>query len=138
MNVEQSDFLLAVGVMTGNSLDGADCVLTRFEQAGGISDLKRHHAEMPSDLVDAIRAFRKCVEDAHGQMNEAVFAYEKKAPTAFKNFDELLRSYHGVIAGGVSALLEKAGCDKSEIDLIGFHGQTCAHFPPSIAKSKDK
>jgi anhydro-N-acetylmuramic acid kinase len=136
MKLEQGEFLLAIGVMTGNSLDGADCVLTKFDDDGGITDLKSHHAEMPSDLVSAIRDFRKCVESAHGNMDEAVSSYVKQAQSNFKTFDELLTSYHQVIAGGVGALLKKADRDKSEIDLIGFHGQTCAHYPPSIAESK--
>src|SRR5277367_163905 len=137
MKAEQSEFLLAVGVMTGNSLDGADCVLTRFDRAGGIVDLKRYHAEMPGDLVSAIRQFRTCVESAQGKMDKALSAYEKQAQSPFKYFDELLRSYHEVIASGVREMLEKASRDAGEIDLIGFHGQTCAHYPPSIAKSKN-
>jgi anhydro-N-acetylmuramic acid kinase len=138
MKAEQAEFLLAVGVMTGNSLDGADCVLTKFDQVGGITDLNYHHAEMPADLVSTIRLFRECVESAHGNLEEAVSDYEKKPPRSFKTFDDLLRSYHDLITGGVTALLEKAkGSGINEVDLIGFHGQTCAHYPPSIAKSKD-
>jgi anhydro-N-acetylmuramic acid kinase len=141
MSPERTSSLYAVGVMTGNSLDGIDCVLTRFDQPDGITDLKFHHADMPEDLVAAIRSFRQCVENAHGNMDQAVAAYEKATPPAFKTFDELLRVYNKLIADAVGALLKKAKRENpkaiEEIDLIGMHGQTCAHCPPSIAKSRD-
>lgn len=33
----------------------------------------------------------------------------------------------------VNTLCDRSGIDKSEIAAVGWHGQTCGHFPPSIA-----
>ncbi len=135
------DYLLVIGVMTGNSLDGADVVLTKFNTDGTIQDLKAHSRPSPSDLTDHLRRVREVINDAKGDMTEAV----RRLNESDASFDSVHDKYLAFVARAVNELVDIARADKqlslnfdlSNIDLIGFHGQTCAHFPPSIARTKD-
>ena len=113
--------LHALGIMTGNSLDGADLVLTRFgREDGSIADLRAHSVPFPTDLRHNLRAVRAAVESAAGRVD--ALASTAFAPT--------LERYTALLAGAVADLRALAG---EPVDLIGFHGQTCGHRPPSIA-----
>ncbi len=119
------DHLHAIGIMTGNSLDGADLVLTRFgRDDGAMLDLGAHSVPFPEDLKDDLRALRAAVNAAEGWVDRAV---ANLGPAAF---DRTLGRYTALLAGAVADLRTLAGAD---VDLIGLHGQTCAHRPPSIA-----
>jgi anhydro-N-acetylmuramic acid kinase len=128
--------ILAIGVMTGNSLDAADLVLTNFGEDGSITDLKSHSVEFPNGFADGFRRFRSEVSHARGKIAEAV--------DRFDEFHDLHNDYLRLIAEAVTALIAKAKVDPelsktydlAKIDLIGFHGQTCAHLPPSMAKTR--
>jgi len=130
--------------MTGNSLDGADFVLTRFDDDGIITDLKQYRVDLSTELISALRLIRECVFEAQGDMEQAIKLFADKDSRAFDTFDDLLSNYTRVIANGVFYLVESLKSDRlsnpvhiDQVDLIGFHGQTCAHYPPSVAKSKD-
>ena len=111
--------------MTGNSLDGADLVLTRFgRDDGAMVDLATHSVPFPEDLKDDLRAVRAAVNAAEGWVDQAV------ADLGSAAFDRTLGRYTTLLAGAVADLRGLAGAD---VDLIGLHGQTCAHRPPSIA-----
>ena len=113
--------LHAIGTMTGNSLDGADLVLTRFGlNDGSIKDIQAHSVPFPADLRQELRAVRSAVERAEGRVD--LLARAEFGPT--------LERYTALLAGAVADL--RAMADES-VDLIGFHGQTCGHRPPSIA-----
>ncbi len=137
----QQDSLLAIGIMGGNSLDGADLVLTRFDRDGGMEDVCAHSVPMPRDLGSALRQVRSTINEAQGDMPKAVVLLES---VRLNFFTETEAQYTEFIAGAVAALIQKAKADSKisgrynldAIDLIGSHGQTCAHLPPSIAKSR--
>ena len=135
------DYLLAIGVMTGNSLDGADLVLTRFDIDGTMEDLCAHGAPMPEGLGRSLREVRAKVGAANGDMAAAVHLLDADEPGAFFSTE---RAYTEFVARAVRELIIKAKADASlasrydlgRIDLIGSHGQTCAHCPPSIAAKR--
>jgi anhydro-N-acetylmuramic acid kinase len=159
------DYLLAIGAMTGNSLDGVDVVLTRFGKDGSITDLKSHSVASPAQLTERLRTVREVINTAGGDMEEAVRRLDKLAGGAEEqtitrheqraeadngsadhcNFNDVQNQYIRFVAGAINELIALAKADaklSSEydldcIDLIGFHGQTCAHFPPSIARTSD-
>lgn len=132
-----SDHLHSIGIMTGNSLDGVDVVLTRFGKDGSIVDLDSHGAPMPDQLTKGLRLFRNVVGECSGEMDSAIARYEQEAAKAkvdSPTFDKLVAEYTLYVAGVVKELAKRAISSGSRIDLIGLHGQTCAHLPPSIAK----
>lgn len=136
------DYFLSIGVMTGNSLDAADFVLTKFGSDGSISDLEALSIPMPVELADRFRIFRSAVTSCGGDMNSAIASYGKRvsggAPSSH-TVDQLISDYTLYIADGVKELVKRATSKallNSTVDVIGLNGQTCAHQPPSIAKNK--
>ncbi len=141
--MSEQDFLLCIGVNTGNSLDAADVVLTKFGVDGSIADLDAFSEPMPDSLADRLRRFRTAVVDSLGDMDAAVRCYEQRAVEANSStfsVDELVADFTLYVSGAVKELVrrttESAGKPYS-VDLIGFHGQTCAHQPPSISRSRE-
>lgn len=112
--------------MTGNSLDAVDAVLTEFDD-GKITDLAAYTIKYPASLTQAMLRLRAGLK-AHG--GETSFLKKN----AF--FDQTLEEYTSLIAETVNALCARASTDKKEIAAIGLHGQTCDHFPPSVAGNK--
>ena len=115
----------AIGIMTGNSLDGADLVLTRFGPGGEIVDLGAVAVPYPEGLKGDFRRVRAAINARAGRVEAAV---EDLGPG---EFDRVLGHYTTLLAGAVATLRENVGA--VEVDVIGLHGQTCAHRPPSIA-----
>lgn len=143
--MQARDYLLAIGVMTGNSLDGVDVVLTRFDKDGSIADLRAHSLASPPELTRKLRAVRETINTAGGVMADAVKQFDIEQSGLHGTFDDAHKQYIDFVGQGVRQLIDLARHDKSlsekydldNIDVIGFHGQTCAHFPPSIARTKD-
>ena len=119
------DHLLAIGIMTGNSLDGADLVLSRFGLDGSIEDLQAHSVPFPADLRAELQAVRQAVEQVQGRVDSL----------PAKVFEKTLDRYTTLLIRAVDDLRAKVG--RNWVDLIGMHGQTCAHCPPSIAGTAD-
>jgi len=117
--------LLAIGIMTGNSLDGADLVLSSFGLDGGIEDIHSLSVPFPDRLKRELRAVRAAIHEAGGRVDLAVDALGPET------FNSILGRYTALLDGSVADLRAKAG--PFEVDLIGLHGQTCAHYPPSVA-----
>lgn len=138
------NYLLAIGAMTGNSLDGVDVVLTRFDEDGTITDLKAHSVSSPAPLTTNLRALRETINTTSGDMEAAVQKFNEQS-AEHGTFDDVQNDYIRFVADAILELIKIAVQDKAlasqydlgRIDLIGFHGQTCAHFPPSIARSND-
>ncbi|MCO6429404.1 MAG: anhydro-N-acetylmuramic acid kinase [Deltaproteobacteria bacterium] len=147
--------LKTAGIMTGNSLDGADTVLTSFS-AAGMRDLMSYSRPFPQFLKHYLNELRNLVNAHKGNVaaaekdfdsavarssNEMRTDLEKESGAA-ASFAALSKYYVMFCAEAVRELTNNAiqvGAIKTlaDIDIVGFHGQTCAHFPPSIAKTKD-
>lgn len=112
-----------IGIMTGNSLDAVDAVLTAFEN-GKIRDISACTLKYPPELTRDMLTLREKITAAGAEMD----TFEKDP-----FFNQTLASYTELAAKTVNMLCKKSGTDKKEIAALGLHGQTCAHFPPSIA-----
>ena len=108
--------MLAVGLMSGTSLDGIDAALIETDGAGHIRPL-------------AFRSDPYSVQ-AREQLREAstlALSFEKPRPSpSILAAEEMLTRRH-VLA--VRQLLAFAGVEAAAVDVIGFHGQTIAHRP---------
>jgi len=120
------DYLSIIGVMTGNSLDAADVVLTNFYKDGRIEDVDLFSVPYPEELYKGLKDLRQFIMDNDGDMQLVAKNYA--------DFDNVLNKYTQIVADAVNGLINKSGLTSGDIDLIGFHGQTCAHKPPSVAK----
>lgn len=114
-----------IGIMTGNSLDAVDTVLTEFSDSR-MTDICSHSREIPADIAEGFRTLKQKLSQCDGDI-QAIFA---AAPEAFL---QLHSSYIRLVAQTVTELVEKSSVPAAEIKAVGFHGQTCHHLPPSIA-----
>lgn len=130
--------LTAVGIMTGNSMDGIDVVLTEFKPDGSIRDIESHSESFPAGLADHLRTFRSCLNDTGFDLSKAETTLAGNLNRA-DALDDIHRRYVEACATTVKNLIVKAQRTQSftgSVDIVGFHGQTVGHFPPSIARSK--
>ena len=102
---------LAVGLMSGTSMDGIDAVLVSIEEDPlKIETVESLHVpfstEIKQDLFDLYRG-EKCLKEV-SMANVA------------------LGELHGI---ATNALLEKADISPDEVLVAGFHGQTMMHQP---------
>ena len=114
-----------IGIMTGNSLDAIYVVLTEFNNSS-ITDICTHSKDIPLTLAEKFRQLKKQLTTNNGDIEQI---YQINSD----NFTKLHDEYVNLIAIAVNELMEKSKLSKSEISAVGFHGQTCHHFPPSIA-----
>lgn len=141
--LRKKDHLLCIGVMTGNSLDAADVVLTAFHDSGKIIDLAFYSLPIADWLFHALQDLRDAITQAHGNMNSISAHYQYAPNNQAFTFDMLLQEYMAFVSNAVHGLIKHAKTlsipntyNLNEIDLIGFHGQTCTHYPPSIARKQ--
>lgn len=108
--------MLAVGLMSGTSLDGIDAALIETDGAGHIRPV-------------AFRSDPYSVQ-AREQLREAAalaLSFERPRPSpAILAAEDMLTRRH-ILA--VRQLLTAADVPAERIDVIGFHGQTIAHRP---------
>ena len=109
----------AIGLMSGTSLDGIDAAIlvtdgksvTEFGPA--ISMV--YEDKFKSRLKEAVARAPDLIEPRDGTEDQAILELEHDLTDA-----------HGE---AVNAVLEEAGFAASQIDVIGFHGQTLYHAP---------
>ncbi len=125
-----------MGVMTGNSLDAVDVVITKLSPDGGIQDAHHYAAPFPSDLAEQIRTFREVLKACDGDIGRA----EKQLLFSLSDIHTRYIKVVGeaCLATIVSARTAKTIDRDATPDLVGLHGQTCAHLPPSIARQKNQ
>jgi anhydro-N-acetylmuramic acid kinase len=126
--------LTILGVMTGNSLDAVDTVITTFTPEGGIQDAQHYSSAFPSELADQIRSFKEALRQCDGDVGEA----EKKLsplPSLSAIHEHYMKTVgEACLATIVTARTMRTIGREQTPDLVGFHGQTCAHLPPSLAQ----
>lgn len=108
--------MLAVGLMSGTSMDGIDAALIETD---GV-DAVRRIAFSTEPYDEAFRARLR------GAMATAL---AMAAPTPHAEIDSVARELTERHAAAVTALLAEAGVDAAAVDVVGFHGQTIAHRP---------
>jgi anhydro-N-acetylmuramic acid kinase len=106
----------AIGLMSGTSMDGIDAAL--IDTDGETIVTPRGFVTLPYDPD-----FRTRLRAATAR------ALEMPAPARDPLIDAVEAELTGLHAIAVMKLLTETGIDRSEIDVIGFHGQTVAHRP---------
>ncbi len=105
-----------VGLMSGTSVDGVDAALVEVSGTGPSLRLERIVATITEPFTDDERARIHSLFDGHVsdicEMN--VILGERFAAAAL-------------------AVIAAAGLESGDVDLIGSHGQTVYHIPPSAA-----
>ncbi len=119
-----------IGVMTGNSLDAVDVVLTEFSNQN-MKDICGLSLPISTSLSNRFRHLKFMLSQNGGDIEAYVSQSGNK-------FYELHDEYIKLVAQAINKLLSENKIAPNTIDAIGFHGQTCAHCPPSIAQSRDK
>jgi anhydro-N-acetylmuramic acid kinase len=112
----EAEPVLAVGLMSGTSMDGVDAALIRTDGEQRIEALAFRTVPYQPAMRDMLR----------GAISEAL-SLERPEPTALIAAAE--RSLTLAHVEAVTALLESAGVAADAVEVIGFHGQTIAHRP---------
>ncbi len=109
--------LTAIGLMSGTSLDGVDVALLRTdgERLGGFGPT----------------GYRAYSTAERGLLREALAAAttlsnRNERPGVLNDAEQLVTKAH---AEAVEAFLTQHGLARSEVDVVGFHGQTVLHRP---------
>ncbi len=111
-----ADKMLAIGLMSGTSLDGVDAALIETDGEGYV----RPVAFRGEDYSDAARA-------QLAEATAAALAYDapRASPVIAAAADLIVRTH----AFAVAKLLRQAGVAAGDVGVVGLHGQTVAHRP---------
>ena len=115
-----------IGIMTGNSLDAVDVVITDFSD-DRINDVGSFSLPVPQAMAAEFRLLKQALQSAGGD----IATIRRQNETRFA---KLHNDYIQLVAKAVNQAIKQNGFKPDDIDIIGFHGQTCAHCPPSITK----
>ncbi|VVT11896.1 Anhydro-N-acetylmuramic acid kinase [Hoeflea sp. EC-HK425] len=107
----------AIGLMSGTSMDGIDLAMLDTDGDGNV--LRGGSSFTPYDA-----AFRKQLEQALGTAKAIRERHER--PGDLAELETELTDRH---ASAVEAFLAREGLAASDIDVVGFHGQTVLHRP---------
>ncbi|NIP30538.1 MAG: anhydro-N-acetylmuramic acid kinase [Candidatus Dadabacteria bacterium] len=103
-----------IGLMSGTSMDGIDAVLIKITGSG-----QKTEVEIISfNTFDYSKEIKKKLEYINNNFN-------------LKTISDLNFLIGKEFANAALNIIELSGVKKSEIDLIGSHGQTVFHNPPS-------
>lgn len=103
---------LFIGLMSGTSLDGIDCVLIRY-------------SETELSLVAALEA------PFPDTLRQRLLALTQKPEISLSELGSIDKQLAICYANGVNKLLHKNGIKPDNVTAIGCHGQTVYHKPPS-------
>ncbi|WP_114110656.1 anhydro-N-acetylmuramic acid kinase [Thalassospira xiamenensis] len=108
----QKNWIKAIGMMSGTSLDGVDAALIETD---GVEVRRTGHAVFVPYSPELRERMRACFGNRSATNTEHVVA------------DDLTL----VHVDAINMLLDRASISPSEIGVIGFHGQTVFHEPAS-------
>jgi anhydro-N-acetylmuramic acid kinase len=109
--MEKEKVYTAVGLMSGTSLDGVDAAIIRTDGRSYVEPVEFIAIPYDEDLRDKLRG---CLGKTSVNDN------------GVKSAEREMTKAH---AEAVKALLSKANMRPSDVDVIGFHGQTIFHAP---------
>ena len=110
-----------IGVMTGNSMDAIDLVLTRFE------------GKKIKDICSFSKPFLPDMQKKTADLRSKVFQKTKAEILHMPEFKAVHDNYVKSIADAIDEMCTLYHIQKKNVDAIGFHGKTLDHNPPSKA-----
>ena len=102
----------ALGTMSGTSMDGVDVSIIQSDGENKYKVIKNKYFEYPQDIYKQLTKLRDKIE----RLKDL-----KKYLKEIKNIEKEITLFH---AKAIKQILKKT---KTNIDLIGFHGQTIYH-----------
>lgn len=105
------DFLTAIGLMSGTSMDGIDAALVK-------TDGYQVTVPGPTAFIAYSPGFRVALK-----------TLLRADPENMPSYDHIVGELTALHADTVEFLLADAGVARSEIDVVGLHGQTVFHAP---------
>jgi anhydro-N-acetylmuramic acid kinase len=108
--------MLALGLMSGTSMDGIDAALIETDGAAAVRRIA--FACVPYDEPFRARLRAACA---------AALVLDRPGPHPL--IDAVAAELTDRHAAAVAALLAEAGVAAAAVDVVGFHGQTVAHRP---------
>jgi anhydro-N-acetylmuramic acid kinase len=112
---------VALGLMSGTSMDGIDASLLATDGQQLVHELASHSLRYNAEFRARLRGAEQAVREAHGDLINA--------RTAYPLLDDVVAESTDLHAQVVLELLEKARHKPSRVDVIGYHGQTLYHRP---------
>ena len=110
-----------IGIMTGNSMDAIDLVLSEFNGA------------QIKDICAFSKPFSKKMQQKMANLRSKVNNKTKAEILRLPEFKSIHDEYVKSVADAVLEMCAFYHLDKAGIDAIGFHGKTLDHNPPSKA-----
>jgi len=120
VEIAQKEEKLAIGLMSGTSLDGLDIALCKFSG---------HGLKTKFELVNFMTT---SYSDRFKQKIKSVFAQKEADLEKVCLLNEYVGSFHGTL---VQQALLKWGIAPATIDFIASHGQTIYHAPRRLHKT---
>jgi anhydro-N-acetylmuramic acid kinase len=108
--------VLAIGLMSGTSLDGVDAALIETDGGGHVRPIAFEDEAYSADERAAL----------HRAVRRALAMERPGEDRVIRTAAELLTARHADLVG---RLLDKASVAAERVTVIGFHGQTIAHRP---------
>lgn len=104
---------IAIGMMSGTSMDGIDAVLLRIEEDFSFEVLDTHSLKYPKDI----------------ELKLLEIANDKGSTKDICFMDFVVGK---LFAQCANELVEKSGLEKNDVDFIASHGQTVFHIPEEL------
>lgn len=105
-----------IGLMSGTSCDGVDAVLTEIAGRG---------------LTMRVRLLGHCHQAYPASLRRRLLAVMAPAQTTTEEICSLDVAVGARFAATALKLMKSLGCTANDIDLVGSHGQTICHLPPT-------
>ena len=134
--------MLSIGLMSGTSMDGIDAALLDTDGEQRISEIGHLHQPYSTQTKLLLKSAERAMHEAQGNLSEAKLNYknalhaylvhELHSPASFtqeSSFDDVIALSTTLHKDAILALLEKTKTKQTDIDVIGYHGQTLFHQP---------
>jgi anhydro-N-acetylmuramic acid kinase len=131
MKIQEKREIIVTGIMTGNSVDAVDVATFQAsienDQVQHFEQISFSSSPCSSELRNSVFELKKKLKESHGKITDELC----------NPFSETSNLYHHEVNAAISSAHEKLRESHNlEVDLIGFHGQTLGHAPPSAMKNE--